>query len=240
MGKGYKDVPCVYCQTGMATTADHVIARAFFPEGKRDGLPKVAACSNCNSVKSRLEHSLAAIMPFGAQHADANSALAKVERMLIKNAKLHRQLAEGMSSAWRSINGGPWTPEMTIPVSHRDIERLCEFIVRGLASHHWNVALGPDHSVHASFFNEAGRRLFDQFFAGPGAKVRRDLGEGVFAYEGVQSTDCPELTLWKMSIYKAEVGGDKRQPGERSSMVYGISIPKKWPVSEQLMQLLTR
>ncbi len=85
---------------------------------------------------------------------------------------------------------------------------------RRLASHHWKVALGPDHFVRASFLNETGRQRFDPFFAVAGANVQQDFGEGVFVYEGVQSQDCHELTLWKMSIYGAEVGGDKRQPRE--------------------------
>lgn len=238
MGKGYKGVPCIYCQEREAGTADHVIARGFFPEDKRGDLPKVPACSECNNAKSKLEHALTAIMPFGAQHADAAKALKRVEPKLAKNRKLHGWLAAGVSYVWRSINGGPWHPEMSVPIDHRDIERLCEFMVKGLAHHHWKVALGPDHFVRASFFNEAGRQRFEPLFAGAGAKVQQDFGDGVFAYEGVQSKDCPELTLWKMSIYGAEVGGDKRQPGQRSSMVYGVSVPSSWPASEMLMKML--
>jgi hypothetical protein len=238
MGKGYKGVPCVYCQEREADTADHVIARGFFPEDKRGNLPQVPACSECNNAKSKLEHALTAIMPFGAQHGDAAKALEMAEPRLAKNKKLHAWLAAGVSYAMRSINGGPWRVEMSVPVDHRDIERLCEFMVKGLAHHHWKVALGPSHFVRASFFNEAGRQRFDPFFAGAGARVQQDFGDGVFAYEGVQSQECLELTLWKMSIYGAEVGGDKRQPGQRSSMVYGISVPKAWRAAEMMMQIL--
>lgn len=239
MGKGYKGVSCVYCLEREANTADHVIAREFFPKDKRGDLPKVAACSECNNAKSKLEHALTAIMPFGSRHADWGLAIAMTERRLAKNRKLHAKLATGLAYSMRSINGGPWQLEMTVPVDHRDIERLCEFIVKGLAHHHWKVALGPDRFVRASFLNEAGRQRFDPFFAGAArAKVQKDFGDGVFVYEGVQSQDCPELTLWKMSIYGAEVGGDKRAPGDRSSIVYGISAPRIWPASEMLMQIM--
>lgn len=111
-------------------------------------------------------------------------------------------------------------------------------MVKGLAHHHWKVAFGPDHFVRASYFNEAGRQRFDPFFAGSGARVQKDFGDGVFAYEGVQSQECPDLTLWKMSIYGAEVGGDKRQPSERCSVVYGISVPKGWRAADMLMNIL--
>lgn len=71
MGKGYKGVSCVYCIEREANTADHVIVREFFPKNKRGDLPKVAACSECNNAKSKLEHALTAIMPFGSRHADS-------------------------------------------------------------------------------------------------------------------------------------------------------------------------
>jgi len=239
MGKGYKGVPCVYCLERGAGTADHVIAREFFPKDKRGDLPKVAACAECNNAKSKLEQALTAIMPFGARHADAGQALAMAEPRLAKNRRLHSALISGVAYSMRSINGGPWQPEMTVPVNQADIERLCWFIVKGLAHHHWEVALGHEHFVRASFLNEASRSRFDLFFAGAArAKVQRDFGDGVFSYEGVQSQECPELTLWKMSIYDAEFGGDKRAPGERSSMIYGISAPRKWPATEMLMNIL--
>lgn len=239
MGKGYKGVPCVYCIEREASTADHVIAREFFPKDKRGDLPKVPACSACNNDKSTLEHALTAIMPFGARHADSGQAIAMTERRLAKNRKLHAKLAARLAYSMRSTNGGPWRLEMTVPVDHADIERLCEFIVRGLAFHHWKVALGPELFVRASFLNEAGRQHFDPFFAGAArAKVQHDFGDGVFVYKGVQAEECLELTLWKMSIYGAEFGGDQRQPGERCSMVYGISVPKTWRAAEMLMQIL--
>lgn len=238
MGKSYKGVPCVYCQEREASTDDHVIAKGFFPKDKRGYLPKVPTCSECNNAKSKLEHVLTAIMPFGAQHGDAAKALEMAVRRLAKNNKLHGWLAAGVSYAMRSINGRPWRVEMSIPFDHRVIEKLCEVMVKGLAYHHWKITLGPDHFVRASYLNEAGRQRFDPFFAGAGAKVQQDFGDGVFAYEGVQSQDCSELTLWKMSIYGVEVGGDKRQLGERCSIVYCISVPKTWRAAEMLMQIL--
>lgn len=60
---------CVYCgRTGASDTGDHVIARGFFPPSDRADLPQVPACSACNNAKSRLEHHLLTILPFGARH----------------------------------------------------------------------------------------------------------------------------------------------------------------------------
>jgi len=239
MGKGYKGVPCVYCLEREAGTADHVIAREFFPKDERDNLPKVAACAECNNAKSKLEHALTAVMPFGARHDNAASALAMTEPRLAKNRKLHSALAAGRTYLIRSINGGPWQFEMTVPVDHTNIERLCWFIVKGLAHHHWGVKLGTEHYVRASFLNGAGRHYFDTLFAETAlSMVKQDFGNGVFVYAGVQSHDCPEMTLWKMSIFGAEVCGDRRSPWDRSSTIYGVSAPRALPATEILMRVL--
>ena len=73
MPKGLTGQPCAYCRTGPSTAqGDHVFPRTFFLESKRGDLPKVPACKQCNDEKSRLEHYLATVLPFGGRHADAS------------------------------------------------------------------------------------------------------------------------------------------------------------------------
>lgn len=236
MGKGYTGLVCVYCGEHTADTADHVIARAFFLENKRHSIPKVPACRSCNSTKSRLEHVLTATLPFGARHADASEALGKVGARLAKNQKLSVDLASKREFSLRSVDSGPWFWEMDVPVDHKAIEELGQFLVKGLAFHHWNVVLGSDDFVRASFLNVMGRHLFEPLFSKTAArKVKQDLGQGVFVYEGVQSNARHELTLWKMSLFSAEFRGDPSLTGDRSSTLYGISAPKGWTVTEQIL-----
>src|SRR5260370_34788662 len=87
---------CVQCGAAPAATMDHIFAREFFPVERRANLPKVPACSSCNSTKSRLEHYLTAVLPFGGLHQDA---LVTLERMvpprLEKNVKLKNDLSAG-------------------------------------------------------------------------------------------------------------------------------------------------
>lgn len=63
------------------------------------------------------------------------------------------------------------------------------------------------------------------------------MGEGVFRYEGIQSADDVNVTLWKMSIYGAEVGGDPLLPGQRASMIYGVSVSKNSRAAELLASI---
>lgn len=239
MSKAFKSGLCAYCCAAEATTADHVIARGFFPEDLRANLPKVGACRECNSRKSRLEHTLTALMPFGARHGRASDALLAVERKLSKNQRLHRLLASGLRYMFRSINGSPWAPEMTVPFDGQDLELLGEYIVKGLARHHWDLEIGSDTFVRASFLRAEGAAAFDRFFAGQArGRVSCDLGQGVFRYEGIQSIDAPALTLWKMSIYGAELGGDTAATGQRASMIYGVTVPKNSRAAELLASIL--
>lgn len=240
MGKGFRGRSCVYCLNSEAEDGDHVISRQFFPIDKRASLPKVPACKRCNNEKSQLEHELTATMPFGARHTEAGKVMEMVPARLAKNKKLHTTLAEGISQVLSSRNGGPWTPSMTLPFDGVAIVKLFEFIIKGLAWHHWKITLGSDHFTRASFVTAEGRRFFDPMFAGGVQdQVKVDLGDGVFVYEGVQSKECPELTLWRMTLYGAEVSGDLRESFERCSLVYGITVPKKWPVAKKLLQILS-
>ena len=239
MSKAFKHGLCAYCCQAEASTADHVIARGFFPEDLRGYLPKVGACKNCNSQKSKLEHTLTSVMPFGARHGRATEALMAAERMLARNQRLHRLLAAGLRRAFRSNNESPWFPEMTVPFDSRAMEDLGEFVVKGLARHHWGLDIGPDMFVRASFLRPEGANAFDRFFAGQAKdRVACDLGQGVFRYEGVQSLESASLTLWKMSIYGAEVGGDPTAPGHRVSMMYGLTVSKNSRAAELLAEVL--
>ncbi|QUN41481.1 hypothetical protein KEH56_18815 (plasmid) [Burkholderia cenocepacia] len=65
--KRFRNKTCVYCGLEQgANTADHVIAREFFLLAGRDNLPKVPACQECNTAKSRLEHYVLSVLLMGA------------------------------------------------------------------------------------------------------------------------------------------------------------------------------
>lgn len=100
MSKKYKGKTCVYCAVpNSSEDGDHVVSREFFLPEKRANLPIVPACKTCNNTKSKLEHHLTAVMPFGGQHADSNESLSTmVPPRLAKNNKLFSALKQGMKS----------------------------------------------------------------------------------------------------------------------------------------------
>src|SRR5881394_1954463 len=100
MTKRFRGETCVYCaREQAATTGDHVFARQFFLSDDRVDLPKVASCERCNNDKSKLEHYLTTVLPFGGRLATASRILNEmVPGRLAKNARLHRELAANQGS----------------------------------------------------------------------------------------------------------------------------------------------
>lgn len=238
MSKAFKRGLCAYCGSAESSTADHVIARGFFPKDLRANLPKVGACKDCNHKKSVLEHTLTALMPFGATHERAKEAILEVEKKLAKNQKLHGILGSGIQYAPRSIGGGAREMMMTIPFDLHKLELLSEYIAKGLAHYHWGLDIGANAYVRASFFSKEDAAAVNSIFIENASKrVVGDLGNGVFRYEGIQSAEDINLTLWKMSIFGAEVIDDSRIPEERAQIIFCFTARKDSRTADHLASL---
>jgi hypothetical protein len=241
--KKFKGKACVYCaRRGSSETGDHVVAREFFPKPRPVGLPVVPACTSCNNEKSKLEHYATAVLPFGATHAGAGAVLSTmVPGRLGANQKLAMSLANNAETKYISRDGGlSWDTEMVLPFDGDKVEQLFRMITRGLAYSEWGM-LFPDTDciVHVSFLTTEGRAIFDPYFAGQGNKTGvRNLGNGIFVYEGVQSLESPQLTLLRMSLCGAVVAGDPKARDERVSVAYALTAPRKMLAATKLVELL--
>jgi hypothetical protein len=208
--KTYKGKQCVYCIEAISTAGDHVIGRRFFLENRRDNLPQVPACDSCNRAKSELENYLMVVLPFAARHPDAAVNLQTMgPKRLQKNAKLNAELAAGFAKS-----GGT-----TIPFDHVRFNKLFAMIAQGLLWYHWQTLLGNGYSATAATFSDLGAAFFGQMVA----KLRTpnhvigNLGEKTFSYEGIQHMDCPQVTIWRFSMYGGVIFmGDPKLPGPSS------------------------
>jgi hypothetical protein len=238
MSKKYRGKTCVYCAAaGSSETADHVVCREFFPVSARDNLPKVPACSKCNGEKSYLEHYLTTVMPFGGTQKSAEEMLKEqVSRRLDRNEKLRAKLSMGFSYRFASKNGGPWQRQLAISFDGDKLNRLFGYMLRGLAFHHWGLVFNEDHAVSASFVSEIVRPLLEKSLAQEGVRVAGRLGDGVFVYEGLQAHGDPYITIWRMSLYGAEVMAQR--PGGRMTWAYGLTAPRSSPGPVQFEQML--
>lgn len=204
MPRGFQNQLCVYCGARQSTrTGDHVFPRSFFLEYRRANLPKVPACELCNNQKSQLEHYLATILPFGGRHADAGTGLEQmVPPRLAQNRRLHHELAQSRETLDIELNPGvSATATVALAIDGERLHRFMEFAVKGLLGFHWNVILSPAHGVRVMSPTLAVAPLLGSML-GVNARqhISGDLGAGTVRYEGAQSKQYPELTVWTITI----------------------------------------
>jgi len=228
-GKRFKGKLCVYCACRPSTTGDHVFAREFFTEGSRGNLPQVPTCDPCNNAKSKLEHYLTTVLPFGGRHSEARENLSEqVPARLAKNLRLARELNATRGRTWH-LEQGFYRATMTVPIDPDRTHSLFEYIGRGLAWYHWQVILQPDQMSRAMFLSRFGTSYFDRIFTMNAAqRVHADLGKGTVNYIGVQATDRKELTIWRIRMYGGiAVSGDPEIPGEVANEVAVVTGPTR-------------
>lgn len=187
----------------------------------------------CNGEKSRLEHYLTAVLPFGGRHKAAQRHLAElVPKRLAKNVKLHRDLRSNWGRVWTEEEG-LHVPVATLPVKPDAVEDLFRYIVRGLAFYHWGVRLMDEHNVDVIALTRAGERFFDQLLAlKAGARVDEDICAGTFAYQGSQSAEEPTITVWRIRPFGGVKFGDGKTPGEFATRIGALTGPVQLRVAE--------
>ena len=204
MSKKFKGQPCTYCSVRDAVTGDHIFAREFFLVSARANLPQAPVCEQCNNEKSKLEHYLTAVLPFGGRHPHASENLAtQVAKRLEKNVKLHRNLMAAQQTVSVPAESGAPVETIAIPFEGEKLEQLFSMIARGLAWYHWGVYLEKDYVVQTHTVTAYGMKLYEEklFHKNARSRVHEQVGDGTFAYEGAQAIDDPGITIWRFSVY---------------------------------------
>jgi hypothetical protein len=229
VSKKFKDKTCVYCAKNLSTnTGDHIFAREFFLPNRRHNLPKAPACNQCNNEKSVLEHYLTSVLPFGGRHEDARLNLENVPKRLARNESLHRLLAQRRRTVWGQEKEGLYVPLMALPIKPGSVEKLFEFIVKGLVWHHWQSYLTGEYFVEVQALMDDEAFLFERFFSkiSPHLKVSANLGNGTFLYEGFRDIDSPQTTAWRFSLYGGlKLAGGPQERREGFSLIDAFTGP---------------
>lgn len=111
-------------------------------------------------------------------------------------------------------------PTMALPLKPGSIEKLLGFIVKGLVWHHWQSYLTAEHFVEVNALLEWEEGLFEHYFTNVSSqlKVRANLGNGTFFYEGFRGIDSPQTTAWRFSLYSGLKLGVARKNTVRGSL----------------------
>lgn len=225
MSKKFKSATCVYCADRKSESRDHIFARQFFLESQRHNLPQVPACKLCNQAKSDLEHYLTAVLPFGGRHSGAKDNLSNmVPKRLANNAALRRRLESGRSRIWTREKSGLLVQTMALPFDGPKLEKLVEFIVKGLVWHHWKVLLGSDCQVNIDYLTKPTLSIYNQLLAAPARdRAYGNPGDNTFMYRGAQGTDNPQVSIWQLSLYGGLTLSDDRA---QTSAIGAMTGPK--------------
>lgn len=222
MSKKYRNKLCVYCGNKPSATGDHVWAREFCLVKYRNNLPQVPTCEDCNNEKSRLEHYLTTVLPFGGRHRDAAATLeTMVPKRLARNQKLAKVLETG------------YTGEK-IPLEIGRIESLFQFITKGFLWHHFGVVLTVDDRIGVTVIRSDGQAFLDCIFSRmrPRDRVDGNLGEGTLLYEGLQATDYSQFTMWRFSVYAGLYFCEESKDSEgKQSVIFAVTGPRE-PLSK--------
>lgn len=189
----------MYCSE-RSETGDHVIARAFFPDELRAGLPQVPACLRCNSLKSDLETYLAAVLPIAGNHAVTEDLRERVGRSIAKNAKLRREIVEGFDKRRSVSKAGAHATDFRGHV----LLDYATYVGKGLLFHHFGTVLGPEYEAHGLAIDVVGQKAFDDMFSK--FRLVTEVVEEVFAngaltYRGIAATEDPHVSSWQVCLY---------------------------------------
>ncbi|MDE2383701.1 MAG: hypothetical protein KGO53_03700 [Alphaproteobacteria bacterium] len=221
MSKKYKHKTCAYCATeNSSDTADHVLARELVAISHRQEIPIVPACKTCNQKKSVLEHYAATVLPFGGRHPDSSNRLNEdVPKRLRANLRLHREISSGTTRVWVR-NNGIFSRTLAIPFDGTRIEKLVDYIARGLMFHHWGVALDGNCAIEVLTLTFAGEAFFNQMKQWESSQlVFGNIGNGALIYEGRQGTDNQSISVWELSL----LGGAQMAQGNHfTSTKFGV------------------
>lgn len=213
MSKQFKEKTCVYCNKRKSIKqGDHVFARKFFLENERENLIKVPACNICNNEKSKIEHYLTAVLPFGGRHIDAKENLSNnVAPRLNKNKKLHRHLEANREY----LNGDPTTGElgraMVLPFDGETYAKLFEYILKALVWHHWNMYIQENTILYSTSLSKFGEELFEKhiFSLTCEDRITNVLGKNTFRYRGIQVPENKQITFWLFKVYNGLVTAEE-------------------------------
>ncbi len=230
MSKKYKGKPCVYCQERPSIKqGDHVFARKLFLESERGNLIKVPSCKECNDDKSKIEHYLISVLPFGGMHSGAKENLSSlVPPRLDKNLKLKRELKSGMKYVWSKEENGTPKKNLTIPFDGERYVGLFKYLVKALSWHHWRVYIETESIVFTTALSKYGKKMFHQHLFPLRAqnKVNEVIGNNTVEYTGVQAVDDNQITIWEFETYNGLVVSNSIDEGfHKSTSIGAISGP---------------
>lgn len=192
---------CAYCGESPSTRqGDHIVARALVLERHRANLPKVPCCRECNDIKSRIEHYLASVLPFGSRQPFATEALLAVERRLTENRRLGRELQSGTIAA---IDPLEWQDTIALPFDSDQLLSYAALISRALLFKELGERLPKEQPQRTLFPTpEADSLLTERLLVSMnGRRCTGQIGRGALRFDSLTSEGQPIVSVWRLVFF---------------------------------------
>jgi len=175
-------------------------------------LPKAPACVECNNKKSKLEHYLLSVLPFGATHSNSQKALSvDAAKRLAKNKKLHRKLKNEFGYKYFPKKDGGVEQQLAIGLDHDILHEFIGFVGKGLIWYHWEKYLPTECAYKAFTPSPIGLEFLRGLFnLSTNYRVNNQLGDGTVRYEGVMSEIDEGLSIWAIQLLGGMTVSDEK------------------------------
>ncbi len=198
---------CVYCESRVATTRDHVISKSFFST-----LPKnmitVPVCFECNQAKSKDEPLLRDVLVTdlnGHEHPAAKELFqGKVKRSISRNQSEFARTARSDSyrQPFFDSKGVYIGNRLAVPVEKERIDRVLGMMVRGLLFHLNDQCIPQSYVISAHLIDAAKSEETIRNFVILPHQGPYSWGDGVCECVFTQAADSPATTMWLLRFYR--------------------------------------
>lgn len=203
-------------------------------------IPKVPACSSCNGEKSRLETYFLALVLAASNHEHGDEYR---RNHVIPSLRKNRRIGNMIRNSKPIViqRNGRFEQVFPINIDSEMTTRLMEFIAIGLYYHHAKAPLNVDYDAKARIFapeHEAEyiNTVF-QIFPDDSPRVSRDLGNGTFVYDGIQNSQMPGFSVWRMKWHGGiALAGENGPQGGVSTWIVSTA-PRDLPTSGEPLRL---
>lgn len=236
--KKYRGKQCAYCAVeGISSDGEHVLARSFFLDEDKVGLPIVPSCRKCNSAKEKLEDYALMAFSLANRHIDADKFTEKhFYRRKKKRQKLHDSIVVTAQPILERQSSGLLLPTHTINIDTARILKFFELVARGLFFHHRGVAMPSSMRCDSMLFrDEDSAQIIEglrQSFGSNAIAYNEDIGRGNIRYSSLISNEIEGLSFWVMSLMGGIVfGADKIGIG--FTRIHIITVPESMSVERR-------
>ncbi len=179
----------------------------------RNNIPKVPACKKCNNEKSKIEHYLLSVLPFGGTHNDAKEMLTiDALKRLKKNQKLFTSLRSEWGYCYIPQESKVLEKRMHVNFDPNMLHTFIGFVSLGLTFHHWGLYLPRDHEIKAFTPSPSGMRFIERLFGFRAAHTTNEtLGNNTVRYKGACSGNQEFLSVWAVQLLGGMTVATKNQ-----------------------------